>query len=462
MGGLGLAWRLAGGFALIGCLALVGTSVYLDRALREATEVSADHEIEGKLDVVTELVGTMAGPDDIRAQRLRFEEVFFGHAELTLALVDTGGTVVVSLNLSKPVLTLQLQQTSAVGGGVLAGRPFRWRSVSVITARDESIRVVVASDMSSSQAIFDEHWRRVLRVMLLGVVALTAAAWAIVRLGMAPLREMADRARGLTATKLSGRLPTANVPAELAVFARAFNGALERIEESFRRLSQFSADLAHDLRTPISNLRGEAEVALAKTRSVGEYQEVLVSSIEEYERLNSMIEAMLFLARADNAGVEMTREQFNAAHEARSVAEFFEPLADSRSIRCKIDGDAEIFADRMLTRRAIANLLSNALRHAEAGSEVTIAVEAMPDGAVELAIENAGQPISAEHQARVFDRFFRGDAARSDSGSRSGLGLAIVKSIMAMHDGDVSVSTTSAARSRFALRWPARTLSATR
>jgi two-component system, OmpR family, heavy metal sensor histidine kinase CusS len=456
---LGLAWRLAGGFALIGGLTLLATGYYLDHALREDVETRVLRDIDAKIAAIVDLLRALPNAQAVGAQRARFEEVLIGHDDLALVIGDARGERLISTAAVAEDLLELARRPATTRIGTLAAtiddRPFLVRTASTKIASGETVTVALGIDMTRSQATLDAHWRRVVNVWLLGIAALTAAAWFTARLGLAPLRDMAERARGLTATRLSGRLPTTGVPNEVAAFAGSFNGALERLEESFARLSQFSADLAHDLRTPIANLRGEAEVALAKARSPAEYQDVLGSAIEEYERMNSMIEAMLFLARADNADVALNRERFDVAAEARSLVEYFEPLADSRHTRCRVEGAGEINADRALIRRAIANLLSNAVRHADPHSEIAVRVMTGADGGVELQVENAGPTIPAALHGRVFDRFYRGDAARTDSGSRSGLGLAIVKSIVTMHQGTATVATTAQGRTRFSLSMPA-------
>jgi two-component system heavy metal sensor histidine kinase CusS len=226
----------------------------------------------------------------------------------------------------------------------------------------------------------------------------------------------------------------------LRELADAFNGMLARLQDSFSRLSEFSADLAHDFRTPLSNLIGQTEVTLAQARNVEEYEALLESNLEEYDRLSRMIENMLFLARADHAQVALAPRTLDARAEVEAVAEYFEAVAAERAISLSLQGHAPVRADQTLLRRALTNLLDNALRHAPQGSRVSVIVSAERE-ATRIRVANGGAGIPPERLAHIFGRFYRGDPARSNSAQSTGLGLAIVDSIMRLHDGRATVSS---------------------
>jgi two-component system heavy metal sensor histidine kinase CusS len=232
------------------------------------------------------------------------------------------------------------------------------------------------------------------------------------------------------------------VPAELAALVETMNAMLARLEESFLRLKDFSSDLAHELRTPISNLMTETQVALAQARSADEYREVLASNAEEYERLARMIGDMLFLAQADNGLLVPTRESVDLANEVRDLFDFFDALAEEKALRLSLSGDGKIMGDRLMLRRALANLLANAIRHTPAGGSVRVGIAAT-DSATTLEIENTGEPIPPEHLSRIFDRFYRVDPSRHRSNEGAGLGLAITRSIIEAHGGEITALSTA-------------------
>jgi two-component system heavy metal sensor histidine kinase CusS len=321
------------------------------------------------------------------------------------------------------------------------------------SAGQERRTLQVALDVSPGQALLADYRRTLLTVVGVGLVfAALVGSW-LARKGAQPLVEITQSAQHVTASQLHDRIVVSRWPAELTALASAFNAMLDRLEESFIRLSQFSADLAHELRTPINNLRGEAEVALARRRAPEEYQQILASSLEEYDRLSRMIEGLLFLARSDNpkAGIERTR--FDARREIESVREFYEALAGEQDVRVTCEGQAWITGDPLLFRRAVSNLLANALQHTSAQGRVSLALRLLDDEAVELRVQDTGGGIPPEHLPRIFDRFYRADRARSGAPGGIGLGLAIVQSIMRLHGGTASVHSQLGRGTTFSLRF---------
>ncbi len=277
--------------------------------------------------------------------------------------------------------------------------------------------------------------------------------WLAAHQGLAPLRAMKTRAADVSAQRLDPRMPEQAVPVEMADLAAELNRMLVRLRDDFRRLSEFSSDLAHELRTPISNLLTQTQVTLSARRDTDTYREILASNAEELERLARMVSDMLFLAKTER-GVDLPgRERFDLAAETRAVAEFHEAVAEERGLRITVQGEAFLHGDRLMLRRAVGNLLSNALRHAREGSEVAIRIHA-DAGRVELVVENVGEPIPMELQVRLFDRFFSADPARSHPASEgTGLGLAITRAIVEAHGGEVGVQSDAEA-TRFVLRFP--------
>ena len=245
------------------------------------------------------------------------------------------------------------------------------------------------------------------------------------------------------------------LPSELASLAATMNDMLARLEEAFARLSRFSADIAHELRTPLNTLRGETEVALGKARTPEEYREVLGSCLEEYGRLSKLIDSLLFLARAENPGTQVHREDFDVARELGTVREFYEAAAGEKGIALDVRAPAGIVAglDRTLFQRAAGNLIENALAHTARGGTVTLAAS-RENGSIRVEIADTGCGISPEHLPFVFDRLYRADRSRTAATGGAGLGLAIVKSIAELHGGTASISSEPGKGTRVTLLLP--------
>jgi two-component system heavy metal sensor histidine kinase CusS len=339
-----------------------------------------------------------------------------------------------------------------------AGRARRYRVATAwaVLAGEPAHRVMIALalDISSSYRRMEIYHRTLFATLVAGVLCAALLGYFIARQGLAPLRRIARAANDITSARLDRRLELAGAPAELRELATAFNAMIDRLAESFTRLSQFSSDIAHELRTPLNNLLGEAQVTLARARSADEYRAVLESSVEEVEHLARMIENMLFLARAERPETTVSAAWFDAREELEKVADFYGIMAAETQVRIHCSGAGRAYADAALFRRAVGNLLSNALRHTEAGGEISMRVAIGSDGAASIAVSNPGRALPGEHRARIFERFYRAEPSRSKSGEGAGLGLAIVQTIMRLHRGTVSLVRGAPDLNIFTLRFP--------
>jgi len=295
-----------------------------------------------------------------------------------------------------------------------------------------------------------QHYRDqiVLATTLAAVLVAAISIW-LVRRALSPLRSLAAEAEAIDVRHLARRMP-GQAQAELEPLVAAFNQMLSRLETGYQQLSQVSADMAHELRTPIGTLLGQTEVALSQTRSLGDYQALLGSNYEELERLAKMIDNMLFLARAEDASQARDEQRIDLASLGEKLRSYFDDMAEEKAMRLEMALNGELQADPLLLQRALANLMANALRYGDAGTPVRISSRILPS-AVELVVENHGPTLSADQQARVFDRFWRADASRHQGSS--GLGLAIVRSIMQRHQGRCEVQSAHGI-TRFTLRFP--------
>ena len=289
------------------------------------------------------------------------------------------------------------------------------------------------------------YWVRILNsagqlvaVLALSIVASAVIARRVARDGLQPLSAMTRSLKRIGPKRLHERIPPGAWPRELQPLATAFDEMLARLEDSFTRLSQFSADLAHELRTPIANIRGEAEVALTRPRSPDEYREVIESTVAECEKLSGIVDNLLFLARAEAAERNVQRTSFDGRAVIEKLAAFYEAIAQEQEVTLTCVGEGEIRADPMLFGRAVSNLVENALRFTPPGGTILISLVTRAEHC-EISVKDTGCGIGAEHLPRVFDRFYRADSSRSSQGS--GLGLALVKSIADLHDGSAKIES---------------------
>ena len=311
--------------------------------------------------------------------------------------------------------------------------------------------IQVAQDRSSDEKVEREFGILLLIVLAGGVLASIAIAITITRRGLRPLRQMTSSVAGIGPTHLNERIAPVGWPKELQPLANAFDEMLARLEDSFIRLSQFSADLAHELRTPIANILGESQVALTRERTAQEYREVIESAVAECERLSGIVDNLLFVARVDAAREPIEQKKFDARAACEKIASFYRTVAEDRQVSINCGGDAEIYADPVLFERAVNNLVDNALRFTPDGGEIKIDISGR-DASTEIAVIDNGAGIASEHLPRVFDRFYRADSSRSSDGT--GLGLALVKSIAALHGGSVRIESRLGEGTRVTVAFP--------
>ncbi len=315
-----------------------------------------------------------------------------------------------------------------------AGTDYRVYNAPLLADQPGSPQLSLLLDITHHQHFLQRMQHLIwLTVGLSALATALLGAWAA-RSGLRPLRRMGEVAASVSAHSLTQRLPQQPMPVELAELAQAFNAMLGRLDDAFQRLSAFSADIAHELRTPLSNLLTHTQVILTQPRPLEDYREALHSNLEELQWMAQLVNDMLYLAKADHGLLAPKREPLALEDEVDALLEFFALLADDAQVSLVREGSARIAGDRGMLRRALSNLLDNALRFTPAGGQVRVRME---DGA-RLVVENTGEGIPASVLPRLFDRFYRADPARHEGSSEhAGLGLAITQSIVRAHGGRI-------------------------
>jgi len=411
--------------------------------------------LQDKQHLIEEILRNANSADDARR---RLGEALSYHHDLYAQVQDGQGAVVFQSRGFTP--TMRGDKTPHAGEnkvfGMLRHGDARFHTLvfrAYPAYSSTPLMVWIAADTDHHTQFLD-GLRRSLALYVLAAIALCGLlSWFAARQGLAPLRDMKSRAAKVTGQKLGERMPVQAVPVEMADLAQELNRMLDRLQEDFRHLTDFASDLAHELRTPISNLLTQTQVALATKRDAATYRDILASNAEEFQRLARMVSDMLFLAKTER-GVDLPhKERFSARQEAQALLDFYEAVAEEKHIRLQLDGDGTIDGDRLMFRRAVSNLLSNALRHTPDAGDVTISISTI-ENATSVAVENTGQDIDPRILPRLFDRFYRADPSRAHPDAEgSGLGLAITRAIAQAHGG-VVVAASSGGRTRFTLMFP--------
>lgn len=426
-----LSLRLAAMFALVTALLLGGIVFYLYLSLNKELAFRDDQALRGRIERMERLIN---GYDDLNALREKPQLYanMLGNTEHFFWVLDSAGKPLITVNpMSLPVPRLQaVSEIKLRNGGNTV--PYRLAAVS-IQKDGRRLTLVAGRVLAAKQRMLASYRLRLLAALVAGTLSAFLLGGWVSRRGLAPVRRLARQAATIDSQHLSRRLSGGEQFRELAAMTGAFNQMLSRLERGFTHLSRFSEDLAHEVRTPLNNLMGQTQQTLSQPREREAYQALLVSNQEEFERLSRMVNSMLFLARAEHKSA-LQRRTVDVAKTALQLCEYFEGMAEEHGVTLCPQARGLVLAEPDLLRTALANLVANALRFADKGSAITLNAVAC-QGGLAITVHNQGPRIAHEHLERVFERFFRGDASRSQPGDSGGLGLAIVDSIMRRHQG---------------------------
>jgi two-component system, OmpR family, sensor kinase len=396
----------------------------------------------------------------------------------TLLVVDSAGNIVVDsadvLPSSAPANAIAARAVASssfqqfVEAALRSDRTYQniatekggFRAYAVhFTANGRTWSLVILRSRHAQQEMLEEIRVAFAWLIPLGVLLAGVGGYFLARRSLAPVAAMGAQAERISAVNLHDRLAVRNPNDELGRLAQTFNDLLDRLDQSFERQRRFISDASHELRTPVSILRGEAEVALSQSsRSPQEYRESLAVLHQEAQRLARIVEDLFTLTRADAGEYRLAHSDFYLDELVADCVRAARALAQAKNIALVALAPEEMpmRADEDLLRRMILNLLDNAIKYTPAGGNISVACGSVPDG-YELSVTDSGPGIPAEMQSRVFERFFRADRARSRTGADSGagLGLSIARWIAEAHRGRIELVRSDAQGSIFAARLPA-------
>lgn len=441
------------------CVLLVGGALF-SHAVQEHFLRRDAAAIGGMMEFVrNQLAGTRTRQDLARIPS-RINEARFEHPSIAIAVEGGDKSVLYRAGPAQVVKHL------LTGAGLGASVPLTWshagNTYRIAANRfplgipdAPPVTVAIAFDITRDQAFIGELTGYLWLGVAQAALVMAALGWVAARRGLLPLHRFSAAVTGISAERLDEPLPEAGMPAELDELLAAFNGMRARLQDSFRRLSEVSSDMAHELRTPLHSLMMQTQVTLSRERDAADYRALLHSNLEELERLSRMVSNMLFLARADNREIVLKPERVDLHEEVARLLGFYEALAGERGVTLEQSGSATVESDRLMIQRALSNLLSNAIRFTPAGKAVKVTIAQAREHAT-VKVENPGEQIPPEHLPKVFERLYRVDRSRREGASDNvGLGLAITKSIVEMHGGSVAAES-DLQRTSFTLSLPLR------
>ena len=449
-------------FACISVLVFSALGVYLYQALAAQLQARDDADLVDRIVFIRHMLEETPNVESIRVDPHRFLDAVDLHGGFLLVMQTQDGEELTSntrdrsfMHTNEAVPVETLPDSFHVRAAPEHSEP-NLRGISAlgtVGSTGSVVQVTLARSEDSRAAVLSAYKLKVLASGFFGAVLTALLGFLLVRRALHKVKLFAQQAQQVSAHNLEVRLHAKSAPKEFQILADSFNEVLDRLQNSFNNLSQFADDLAHDLRTPLNNLMVQTEVALSQPRSSDEYQNLLSSNYEEFGRLARMVESMLFLARADHDQVSLATEQLDMDVELTRIAEYFEGPASDAGISFIVVASGKVLADALLLRRAVSNLVSNAIRYTPRGEAISLKAVANEDGAV-ISVSNPGLGIPQEHLPRLFDRFYRSDKSRSSTSASAGLGLSIVKSIMTLHHGRASVKSELNGVTDFTLSFP--------
>ncbi|MCA1322907.1 heavy metal sensor histidine kinase [Herbaspirillum sp. alder98] len=462
---LPLTLRVALLFALITAAVVTALGWYLYGTARESLELRANQALTGRVEHFRTLMRDLVNVEQMEQRPALFESMMGNEQDVRIfrrqgeaPFIQSNPDRLVPPEMEAVPVGTPLSADDLFTSVRADGVRVRWTAAlaEVGNERDghNTVEIVAGYVMVEEARMMRSYRWRIVGAAAAAVLLTALLGWLLLHHGLRPLQEMSRRAARITPDHLSTRLEQDGMPEELRRVALSFNAMLDRLEAGYAHLSQFSGDLAHEIRTPVNVLMGQSQVALGQRRSTEEYEQLLESNVEELQRLSRIIENILFLAQADHATLAVDCSDFELDTELRRIVDYFEGLADERGMQLVLDAPGACHANLDMWRRAVGNLVVNAIRHGEAGGAIRISTHVDAEGS-SIMVENRSADALPHSMARMFDRFYRGDRSRSALTESNGLGLAIVKAIMGLHRGAATVECPQPGWIRFTLRFPA-------
>lgn len=455
MNRLSLTTRMSLMFMLAVTAVLTVAGVSFNRLSQHHFKMLDQEALNEKLHSTQRILGELKSIDQFGELKPELQALLGAHRNLTAVILDDDGRLLFAdpgpVNVPEEFLTTtnnnfwEWQNQEQMFRGLTAQ--------AMVTGRDKPLTVILVFDVTEHMFFFETLQRWFWIGLVISALVSVGLGWLVARSGMRPIRQVTMVAASMSAKSLKERIPLASVPKELQQMVSSFNAMLSRLDDAFVRLSNFSADIAHELRTPVSNLMTHTEVVLSRKRDIEDYEDNLYSNLDDLKRMSRMIDDMLFLAKSDNGLIPHENKPIDLLAVVEKLLEYYRLLADERGINLTVSGGGSVRGDVLMLHRAISNLLSNALRYTPEGRTINVDIRQRSTSTF-VVVENPGETIAPEHLEKLFDRFYRADPARREgSPSNAGLGLSITRSIVEAHEGKIWC-TSSNRKTAFHMEFP--------
>lgn len=455
MNRLSLTTRMSLMFMLAVTAVLTVAGVSFNHLSQHHFKMLDQEALNEKLHSTQRILGELKSTDQFGELKPELQALLGAHRNLTAVILDDDGRLLFAdpgpVNVPEEFLTTtnnnfwEWQNQEQMFRGLTAQ--------AMVTGRDKPLTVILIFDVTEHMFFFETLQRWFWIGLVISALVSAGLGWLVAGSGMRPIRQVTKVAASMSAKSLKERIPLASVPKELQQMVSSFNAMLSRLDDAFVRLSNFSADIAHELRTPVSNLMIHTEVVLSRKRDIEDYEDNLYSNLDDLKRMSRMIDDMLFLAKSDNGLIPHEDKPIDLLEVVEKLLEYYRLLADERGINLTVSGGGSVRGDVLMLHRAVSNLLSNALRYTPEGRTINVDIQQRSTSTF-VVVENPGETIAPEHLEKLFDRFYRADPARREgSPSNAGLGLSITRSIVEAHEGKIWC-TSSNRKTAFHMEFP--------
>jgi len=385
-----------------------------------------------------------------------------GIKKIFIRLLSPTGAVFSSSNMSY-WQNIEINQTALEN--LLRGQTRVFDTIT-ISDEDHKIRVLYSLirpdtvlQLGRSMETYGHFIKAFQRIFILTMAALTllatAIGWFLARRAMSGVEAVTRTASRISEGSLDERVPVKTHPDEIDRLAQTFNRMVDRIQKLVSDMKEMSDNIAHDLKSPLTRIRGVAEVTLVTGSSLPEYQNMAASIIEDCDRLLDIINTMLTISKTDAGIAEFETGRINLTTLIKDACSLYQPIAEDKRIqlRCKVDTRVEIEGDMRMIQRMIANMLDNAVKYTPPSGQITVELERQADDRARVTIKDTGPGIKPEDKPNIFKRFYRGDMSRSEPGT--GLGLSLARAVARAHNGNIEVESEPGQGSTFILTLPA-------
>jgi heavy metal sensor kinase len=390
----------------------------------------------------------------IEAQAAGIKKVFFRLLSLKGQVFSSSNiSYWKDININEEAIKKLLQGSSHVFETITI--PGHKHKVRILYAfLNPSIILQVGQAMESYSRFLDAFKGIFITTMTCLIILAAGVGWFMARRAVSGVEAITQTAQTISGGTLGKRVPVKTRGDEIDQLAMTFNQMLDRIQSLVIEIKEMSDNIAHDLRSPITRIRGIAEVTLTNSKSIGEYENMAASTIEECDRLLDMINTMLMISKTESGVDKLSYEEINLTGLVREACELFEPTAEDKKVtlNCDVPQKSHLVGDNRMIQRMISNLLDNAIKYTPSGGVVSVSVSENDGRDVTITVQDTGIGISPNDLPRIFDRFYRCDQSRSNPGI--GLGLSLARAIARAHGGDITATSTPNQGSAFTVALP--------